>query len=104
MSLQNDQYQDTYKTDLSAGQPFYYPTFQQWPADYSHLLVAALSFLVYDILITFDQEVASIWSCVVGSFALLVLPPSSSPFRKPNRFYTKWLFFFVRYFAVAMQM
>lgn len=46
--------------------------------------VAALTFLVWDILITLDQEVNAIWS-------------------KPNRFYSKWLFFFVRYFAVAMQ-
>lgn len=46
--------------------------------------VAALSFLVWDIIITLDQEVEAIWS-------------------KPNRFYTKWLFLFVRYFAVAMQ-
>ncbi|KAH8999700.1 hypothetical protein EDB86DRAFT_2828309 [Lactarius hatsudake] len=47
-------------------------------------LIAALAFLVWDILITFDQEVEAVWM-------------------KPNKFYTKWLFFFVRYFAVAMQ-
>jgi len=35
-------------------------------------------------VITLDQEVGAIWS-------------------KPNRFYSKWLFFFVRYFAIAMQ-
>ncbi|KAH9974224.1 hypothetical protein BJV74DRAFT_753527, partial [Russula compacta] len=46
--------------------------------------VAALSFLAWDILITLDQEVDTVWS-------------------KPNRFYSKWLFLFVRYFAVAMQ-
>ncbi|KAH8986466.1 hypothetical protein EDB92DRAFT_1949136 [Lactarius akahatsu] len=47
-------------------------------------LIAALAFLVWDILITLDQEVEAVWT-------------------KPNKFYTKWLFFFVRYFAVAMQ-
>ncbi|KAI0270462.1 hypothetical protein BC834DRAFT_967250 [Gloeopeniophorella convolvens] len=46
--------------------------------------IAALSFLVWDILITLDQEVGAIWP-------------------KPNRFYAKWLFLFIRYFAVAMQ-
>ncbi|KAI9457485.1 hypothetical protein BJY52DRAFT_1086453, partial [Lactarius psammicola] len=46
--------------------------------------VAALAFLVWDILITLDQEVEAIWT-------------------KPNKSYAKWLFLFVRYFAVAMQ-
>ncbi|KAF8466810.1 hypothetical protein DFH94DRAFT_600929, partial [Russula ochroleuca] len=46
--------------------------------------VAALSFLVWDVLITLDQEVDAIWS-------------------RTNTSYSKWLFFFVRYFAVAMQ-
>ncbi|KAI0295174.1 hypothetical protein B0F90DRAFT_1919443 [Multifurca ochricompacta] len=46
--------------------------------------VAALTFLVWDILITLDQEVDAVWS-------------------KPNKFYSKWLFLFVRYFAVVMQ-
>ncbi|KAH9057068.1 hypothetical protein EDB83DRAFT_2316045 [Lactarius deliciosus] len=47
-------------------------------------LIAALAFLVWDILITLDQEVEPVWT-------------------KPNKFYTKWLFFFVCYFAVAIQ-
>ncbi|KAI0277553.1 hypothetical protein BGY98DRAFT_608682 [Russula aff. rugulosa BPL654] len=46
--------------------------------------IAALSFLVWDILITLDQEVVAVWS-------------------RANSSYSKWLFFFVRYFAVAMQ-
>ncbi|KAI0270410.1 hypothetical protein BC834DRAFT_967211 [Gloeopeniophorella convolvens] len=46
--------------------------------------MAALTFLVWDILITLDEEVIAIWS-------------------KPYWFYSKWLFLFVRYFAVAMQ-
>ena len=33
-----------------------------------------------------------------------LLSPISLTLRKPNKFYTKWLFLFVRYFAVAMQM
>ncbi|KAI0270460.1 hypothetical protein BC834DRAFT_515516 [Gloeopeniophorella convolvens] len=53
-----------------------------WNVDLSS--VAALTFLVWDILITLDQEIGAIWS-------------------KPNKFYMKWLFLFVRYFAVAMQ-
>ncbi|KAI0248021.1 hypothetical protein BJV78DRAFT_1076238, partial [Lactifluus subvellereus] len=46
--------------------------------------VAALTFLVWDIFITLDQEVEAVWS-------------------KPNKYYTKWVFLFIRYFAVAMQ-
>lgn len=46
--------------------------------------IAALSFLVWDILITLDLEVDAIWS-------------------RTNTSYSKWLYFFVRYFAVAMQ-
>ncbi|KAH9023637.1 hypothetical protein EDB84DRAFT_468732 [Lactarius hengduanensis] len=65
MSTQDGQLNDPFKLELSA--------------------VAALAFLVWDILITLDQEVEAVWT-------------------KPNKFYTKWLFFFVRYFAVAMQM
>ncbi|KAH9016688.1 hypothetical protein EDB85DRAFT_2295106 [Lactarius pseudohatsudake] len=38
-------------------------------------LIAALAFLVWDILMTLDQEVEAVWT-------------------KPNKFYTKWLFFF----------
>ncbi|KAH9041883.1 hypothetical protein EDB83DRAFT_2295451 [Lactarius deliciosus] len=64
MPTLDDQLYDPLKLDLSA--------------------VAALAFLVWDILITLDQEVEAVWT-------------------KPNKFYTKWLFFFVRYFAVAMQ-
>ncbi|KAI0289253.1 hypothetical protein BC826DRAFT_1032537 [Russula brevipes] len=45
---------------------------------------AALTFLIWDILITLDQEVDAVWS-------------------KPNNIYSKWLFLFVRYFAVAIQ-
>ncbi|KAH9024338.1 hypothetical protein EDB84DRAFT_1507095 [Lactarius hengduanensis] len=63
MPMLDDQLYDPFKLDLSA--------------------VAALAFLVWDILMTLDQEVEAVWT-------------------KPNKFYTKWLFFFVRYFAVAM--
>jgi hypothetical protein len=62
--MNDAQFQDPYKLDLSA--------------------VASLAFLVWDILITLDQEVEAIWT-------------------KPNKFYAKWLFLFVRYFAVSMQ-
>lgn len=62
--MNDTQFQDPFKLDLSA--------------------VASLAFLVWDILITLDQEVEAIWT-------------------KPNRFYAKWLFLFVRYFAVSMQ-
>ncbi|KAI0048459.1 hypothetical protein FA95DRAFT_1038106 [Auriscalpium vulgare] len=50
--------------------------------DYSS--VAALAFLIWDVLITLDDEVEYIW-------------------RKPNRYWAKWLYLFVRYFAVMIQ-
>jgi len=46
--------------------------------------VASLAFLVYDICITFDDEVNTIWS-------------------KPNYSWIKWQFLFTRYFALAAQ-
>ncbi|TFY77004.1 hypothetical protein EWM64_g7007, partial [Hericium alpestre] len=58
---------------------------QQWGATMvNRSSLASLAFLVWDILITLDDEIRCIWS-------------------KPNRFWTKWLFLFVRYFAVAIQ-
>ncbi|KAI0032022.1 hypothetical protein K488DRAFT_19590, partial [Vararia minispora EC-137] len=46
---------------------------------------AATAFLVWDVLITLDDEVELIWS-------------------RPNAFRTKWLFLFVRWFAVFLQL
>lgn len=46
---------------------------------------AAIAFLVWDVLITFGDEVDLVWS-------------------KPHTFRMKWLFLFVRYFAVALQL
>lgn len=64
--------------------------------------VAALSFLVWDVLITLDQEVDAIWSSVLFFFSGVAF--SHLSLRRTNSSYSKWLFFFVRYFAVAMQM
>ncbi|KAH9985263.1 hypothetical protein BJV77DRAFT_1071528 [Russula vinacea] len=63
--------------------------------------VAALSFLVWDVLITLDQEVDAIWSSVLFFFSGVAF--SHLSLRRTNSSYSKWLFFFVRYFAVAMQ-
>ncbi|TFK74284.1 hypothetical protein BDN72DRAFT_80022 [Pluteus cervinus] len=46
--------------------------------------IASVSFLLWDVLITLDQEVEYIWS-------------------KPRNSWMKWQFFFTRYFAVAAQ-
>ncbi|KAF9010664.1 hypothetical protein BDQ17DRAFT_935961 [Cyathus striatus] len=47
--------------------------------------IASLAFLLYDIMITFDDEVDIIWS-------------------KPNNSWIKWQFLFTRYFALATQL
>lgn len=46
--------------------------------------VASLAFLIYDIFITLDDEVNTVWS-------------------KPNYSWIKWQFLFTRYFALAAQ-
>ncbi|KAJ3503233.1 hypothetical protein NLJ89_g8527 [Agrocybe chaxingu] len=46
--------------------------------------IASLAFLVYEICLTFDDEVNVIWS-------------------KPNRSWIKWQFLFTRYFALSIQ-
>lgn len=78
------------------------PLYQVYPLTSSSLPVASFTFLVWDILITLDQEAEAIWTCV--SPHTHFFSPSPHSLRKPNKFYTKWLFLFVRYFAVAMQM
>jgi len=50
---------------------------------HSHSIGTA-SLLVYELIITFDQECELIW-------------------RKPNKSFIKWLFLFIRYFALASQ-
>ncbi|TFK44270.1 hypothetical protein BDQ12DRAFT_672680 [Crucibulum laeve] len=47
--------------------------------------VASLTFLLYEITITFDDEVDIIWA-------------------KPNKSWIKWQFLFTRYFALAVQL
>lgn len=46
------------------------------------------------------MDVRSPLPCIPPSFYSL----PRHPLRKPNKFYAKWLFLFVRYFAVSMQM
>ena len=50
----------------------------------SRAQVASLAFLIYDICITLDDEVGTIWS-------------------KPNNSWIKWQFLFTRYFALVAQ-
>ncbi|KAF9568251.1 hypothetical protein CPC08DRAFT_702674 [Agrocybe pediades] len=53
-------------------------------SDISKAQVASLTFLVYDICLTFDDEVNTIWS-------------------KPHNNWIKWQFLFTRYFALLVQ-
>ncbi|KAF8269166.1 hypothetical protein EI94DRAFT_1682202 [Lactarius quietus] len=83
MSNDVSQFQDPFKLDLSASESSFPPP-QPYQLTTSSPAVASLSFLVWDVLITLDQEVEAIWT-------------------KPNKFYAKWLFLFLRHFAVSMQ-
>lgn len=99
MPLQNALNEASQKMDMSSSLPSPFPLFSlfdQYPP------VAALSFLVWDILITLDQEVDAIWSCVLLLYSGIAF--SHLSFRRTNTSYSKWFYFFVRYFAVAMQM
>jgi hypothetical protein len=63
--------------------------------------VAALALLVYDILLTTDEEVQLIWPYAVH--ALIRVPPLICSYRK-RLSYTKVLYFFIRYFPVPVLM
>ncbi|KAI0311623.1 hypothetical protein OF83DRAFT_1068479, partial [Amylostereum chailletii] len=65
--------------------------------------VAALAFLAWDILITLDQEVRYIWSCVPTFPPPPPLLTREHARRRPHGCWTKWLFLFIRYFALAIQ-
>ena len=72
------------------------------------VLVGTAALLIYELLLTFDHEYELIWKCVASllafSLASNIFASIDGFYRKPNKSFIKWLFFFIRYFALLSQM
>ena len=59
--------------------------------------VAALTFLVWQAFLTFDEEVQYIWPCVPISYSGQL--PEMHSMRNKNPF--KWMYFYLRYVVIV---
>lgn len=66
--------------------------------------VPSLALLMYELLITFDNEVKFIWPYVFRPNHCIIYSDGFPASSLPRRNVTKWLYFYIRYFGLFAEL